>query len=451
MRKIIASALLAASVAAPAFPQEPPRSLTVEEAVALALEASPALHAAGARLEGAAARTRELEAGRLPSVQAGAGYSRLSHVPPFEVDLPLPPAIGGPRAFVISPTLLDQYAVQVNVQQPIFTGFRLSRTIEAARRGEQAAGREMSQDRADAAFAARTAAWNLFKAREVERLAAESAGTARAHLERVKSLLAQGLVTRNDLLRSEVQLSNAELQTIEAGNAVAAATAALDSLLGWPLETPVEIRTSAADVLAGLDEAARSYPELPPVLRKLEASRPDLLALRDRVKAAEAAVGAAAASRYPQVFATAGLLYMNPNPRLLPARNKFYGTWNAGLSVSYDLWNGGRAAEQTRQARALVTQAEDAFRVARDRAALEATQAWLELRRARERIAAAEKAMGQARENLREAQNRFAEGVALTTEVLDAETLDLQAKTAYAQALADAALAQARMRKAVGD
>jgi outer membrane protein TolC len=83
-----------------------------------------------------------------------------------------------------------------------------------------------------------------------------------------------------------------------------------------------------------------------------------------------------------------------------------------------------------------------------ERIALEVTQAWLAVRQARERIAAADAAAVQAEENFRVTGDRFKDGVALSADVLDAELLVLQAKTSRTQALVDLELARTRLRRA---
>jgi outer membrane protein TolC len=59
--------------------------------------------------------------------------------------------------------------------------------------------------------------------------------------------------------------------------------------------------------------------------------------------------------------------------------------------------------------------------------------------------------VAQAEENLRVTNERFKEGVALNSEVLEAETALLQARTGHTQALVDLELAKAGLAKAVGE
>ncbi len=170
-----------------------------------------------------------------------------------------------------------------------------------------------------------------------------------------------------------------------------------------------------------------------------------------RVKAGEAGVAIARSGWYPQVYLAGNYYDLRPNPRLLPARDKFYSTWDISLNISMDLWNWGATARQAEQAKARLAQAQDALGMIKDAVALELSQCRLELDGARAKIAVAREAADQAEENLRVVRERFREGVALNTDVLDAEVLALQAKTNLTQALVDAELAGARFRKALGE
>jgi outer membrane protein TolC len=134
----------------------------------------------------------------------------------------------------------------------------------------------------------------------------------------------------------------------------------------------------------------------------------------------------------------------------LPSRDKFYGTWDIGIAVSFDVWNWGQTKSQAEQAKAQLAQARDARKLLEDQAVLDVTQSRLGLAQARDKIKVAGTAIGQADENLRMVTERFRQGVALNADVLDAEMFLLQAKLARAQAAIDLALAQARLEKALG-
>jgi outer membrane protein len=442
-------ALIVATVLAAAVPgASEKRPLTLDECLALGLANSKGLHASGAAVEASVAKAKEARAALLPALKLGAGYTRLSEVPPFEVHLPFPAGLPFPipDKFVVSPNYFNNYALRLGLQQPLYAGGRLRATVAAAKFGAEAAELDLAKDRADLVYTLRAAYWNLYKAGEFVKAIDENVARTEAHLADVKNFFDQGLLTRNEVLRAEVQLSNVRLARLDAADAAELARIRLDSLLGLPLDTELEPATMIYDVApAGGEEDA------PALLEKALVRRPEPRAMDLRIRAGEAGVAVARSGWYPQVYLAGNYYGLRPNPRLLPAKDKFYSTWDISLNVSMDLWNWGATARQAEQAKARLIQAQDALGMVKDVVALELRQCRIELAGARAKIAVAREAAAQAEENLRITRERFREGVALNTDVLDAEVLALQAKTNLTQTLVDAELAGARLRKALGE
>jgi len=415
------------------------RPLSLDEAVAAGLEASPALHASRMKVESSTAKSREAAAVRLPSLKLSGGYTRLSEVPPFEVVLPI-----SPDPVVVSRNYFNTYGLRLGVQQPLFTGFGLEAGAGSARMLERSAAQDLENDRSNFVFAVKSAYWGLARAREFEKVIDETILQVREHLKDVRAFFDQGLLTKNEVLRAELELSNAELMRIDARNAAEVALATLDSLLGLPLDADVELTTSAES------QASLIPADEPPASGAVAAGRPDLRAAEFRVKASELGVKAARAGLYPQVFLTGNYYYLRPNSRFLPARDEFKGTWDVSLSVSFDLWNWGQIKSRADQAKAQLAQAEDARKLLEDQAALEVTQSRLAAGRARDMVRVAGQAVAQAEENLRMTRDRFRQGVALNADVLDADVALLRARMSRTQAAIDLVLAQARLDKALG-
>ncbi len=447
MRKSLCALLALLFLAPAARAQRKPLSL--DEAVAAALEASPALHASRMKAESSAARSREVAASRLPSLRLGAGYTRLSEVPPFEVTLPI-----SPTPIVVSQNYFNNWNLRLAVQQPVFSGFRLEAGAESARMLERSAGFDLAKDRSELVFAVKSAYWALARAREYEAVVAETIGQVREHFKDVRAFFDQGLLVKNEVLRTEIQLSSAELARIDAENAVEVARTALNTLIGWPVGTDIELATSAesqASRVPAPDEAGGEAAAAQALIDTALAGRPELQAAGFRIRASEAGLKAAKAGWYPQVSLAGNFYYLRPNARYMPALDRFKSTWDVGLAVSFDLWNWGQTKNQAEQARAQLAQARDARELLEDQAVLEVTQSRLALTQARRKIEVAAAAVGQADENLRLVRERFRQGVALNADVLDAEVFSLQAKTAKVQAAIDLVLAQARLEKALGN
>jgi outer membrane protein len=424
------------------------RPLSLEEAIRAGLEASPALHASRMRLESSSAKAQEVAAARLPSLKLGAGYTRLSEVPPFAVTLP-----GAPEPIVVSENFFNAWNLRLSVQQPLFTGFRLLAGTESARMLERSAGQELAKDRSELIFSIKTAYWGLARARELAAVVEETIGQVREHLKDVRAFFDQGLLTKNEVLRTELQLANAELLAIDARNAVEVARTSLCTLLGLALETDFELTTTAESQSSRAPDAgsADDAEAARTLLETALAARPEIRSAEFRVKASEAGLKAARSGRYPQVFLAGNYYYLRPNPRYMPAQDRFHGTWDIGLSISFDIWDWGQTKNRAEQAKSQLAQARDARQLLEDAAVLEVTQSRLALVQARDKLRVADQAVGQAEENLRMFRERFRQGVALNSEVIDAELLLFQAKAARTQAAIDLVLAQARLEKALGN
>ncbi|HXF99272.1 MAG TPA: TolC family protein [Bacteroidota bacterium] len=416
--------------------------LTEEQAMNLALENSRALHASLMRVNYADARASEVNAGRLPSLKVTGAYTRLSDVPPFAVALP--PQLGG-NSFVLAPSVLNNYTLKASVEQPLFTGLKLEAASSAADLSARAAEQEHARNRAEILYNVRVAYWSLFKAMEFKKVIDETVEQMKAHLRDVQSMMDQGMATTNDVLKVQVQLSDAELRRIEADNNVQLAMIALNNAIGIPLQTRVVIDSEPGR------EAAVMETDLHALVERALERRPELNAGAYRVKAAEAGVTAARGGWWPQVFLAANYYYNRPNQRIQPVQDVFKDTWDVTIGVSLDIWNWGKTLHQSDQASAQLEEARDALAQLKDAVTLDVTQSYLNLQQAKQRIRVAEEGVQQAQESYRITNKRFKEGLAQNSDLLDAEVALLQARTNFTQARVDFALAHARLQKAIGE
>jgi outer membrane protein TolC len=178
--------------------------------------------------------------------------------------------------------------------------------------------------------------------------------------------------------------------------------------------------------------------------------RPERAALVERVAAAEAREAAAGAAARPQVAFASGYDVARPNPRIFPRAEEWHPSWDVSINVAWTLWDGGRRAadraEAAAAARAVSARVTEFDRQVR----FEITQRQLELEAALAAIAAAADGIRAATEARRVVGERFAAGVATSTEILDAEVAILEAELDRTRALANARLAAARYARAIG-
>jgi len=417
------------------------QALTLEQCIELGLTYSKSLYASRMTVEASEAKASEAASRLLPSLSFNGSYTRLSSVPPFEVEVNIPPL--QPMKFVLSPTILNSSSLQLTLQQPLFTGFGLESLARASRAAARSARQTYVSDRESLIVGITGAYWTLVQARELKQLLDENVQTIQAHLEDVRRFSEQGLAKKNDVLKVQVQLANSRVSQLEAANGVRLAMMSLNSLLGYSLDREIEpvSRPAAAPAPESLDEAA---------VAQALARRADMKAVQEAIAAARSGVKASRSSRYPQIFLVGNYTWANPNERVMPVEAVFRSTWDLSLAVSFDLWNWRASTYQVRQARAQLEQVLAGEAQLRDGIALQVRKSQFDLQQARQKIELAEEAVRQAEENYRITHERFEAGLTLNSELLDAEMFLLQAKVSLTQAQIGHEMARAQLRKALG-
>ncbi|MBS3945320.1 MAG: TolC family protein [Melioribacter sp.] len=411
-------------------------SLTLERAIEIGFQNSKQLHSSLMKVKGAEAKVKEVSALRLPSLKLNAGYRKLSEVDPFIITTPF-------GSFPIAPGIFDNYSVQLSVFQPLFTGFRLASNVNLNEELSNAITEEYNKDKSELMFNIKNSYWGVFKAMQFKKVMDETVEQIKAHVEDAKNLEKAGMLTRNDILKIEVQLSNAIYQQLEAENAVKLTMTALNNVMGIPLNTQIEI---ASDV--NLNEYRSD--ELSKLVDAAIKNRPEIKAADSRVKASESGVTLAKSSWYPQLSLYANYYYSKPNQRILPTQNRFDGTWDAGINLSMNVWDWLTTKHQTDQAEAQLAQAVDGMGLIKDGITLEVTQNYLSLTQTNKKIEIAKLIVSQAEENMRVTSQKFKNGLATSSDLIDAETAHISAKTNFTTSVVDHELAKAKLEKSLG-
>jgi len=374
---------------------------------------------------------------RLPSLKLSAGYRRLSEVDPFTVTVP------GMGSFSISPAIFNNYSAQLTLFQPVFTGFRLAGSSEMTEQLSNATNEEYNKDKIDLIFNIKNSYWGLFKANQFKKVMDEIVDQIKAHVADAKNLEKAGMMTTNDILKLEVQLSNTMYQQVDAENAVKLATVALCNTLGISLDTKIDITSS-------VNMTSAQFDNLNKLVSDAVSKRAEIKAADSRVKASEAGVTIAKSSWYPQISIMGNYYYSRPNQRIMPTRDQFDATWDVGVNLSMNVWDWLTTKHQTDQAETQLSQAVDAMGMIKDGITLEVTQNYLSFSQAKRKINISELTVKQAEENMRITSDKFKNGLALSSDVVDAETSLLTAKVNHTNSIVDYELAKAKLDKSIG-
>ena len=414
-----------------------PLRLSIEEAQSLAMTASHRLAEARARAATADAGVLVRQAADRPVVGVGAGYTRTNHVTQFAIQGPA----GPPR--VLFPDEPDNYRTRVDLQWPIYSAGRTDALERASRAEASAAAADVSAAQADLRLEVARAFWALVTARATVSVLDRSVARAQANVNDVRQRFAVGLVPPNDEASAEAQESRQRMLLIEARNQRDMSSAEIARLVGADLLQPIE-------PAAELDLAAAVTPSQGGLVAEARATRDERKALEHRIAAADEQRAAAAGSKRPVIAITDGFDYARPNPRILPRVARWDDSWDAGVTATWSLWDGGRARVETILAASTVTAAEQRLAEFDSLLALEVRQAVLEIDSGRAAVAAAGDAVRAAAEARRVVGERYRAGVIAQTEVLDADVALLQAELDRTRAIAGVRFAEARLARALG-
>ncbi|HEX9163162.1 MAG TPA: TolC family protein [Thermoanaerobaculia bacterium] len=391
--------------------------LSLQQAVAIALERSPAMRTAAAQNDVAAARLAEARSAWLPRVDVTESYGR-SNNPVFAFGSLLEQGRFGQTNFdprtLNSPETLTNWRIALNVRYTLFDQFRRMDSSRQAASAVEQSNSALEESRQRTRLEVLSRFYGVIVAEAKRDVATDAVKTAEADAKAMRDKFEQGLIVESDALSGEVQLAQFRQQQIEAEGELAIARAALNTVLR---------RDAEADVTPRGELVARALPEI---------TLADALA---RGRAARGQIRSAALASD-----NARLQLQIARGSLLP-RVDSYASWGAsgqrisdrdndrtvGVVASFDIFDPAKFARSA-EARAGVQAASAGEAAARDQVSVEIVAAWQHVRSARERIDLAARAVAQAQAAARIVRDRYEQGLTTITEHLRAQSAVVSAR-----------------------
>jgi outer membrane protein len=435
---LVLLSILAALGPAALAAQEPPATVTVtlDEAVAMALRQNPFYMATQEKVAQAKAQVRQAASGFLPTLNAQ-GTDTLDEklfVLEFPSMIPGQP----PQRFSIDFT--RDYQMALSFGLPLFTGGRLTAGYKQANYGLQASREGVRLSEQETVFNVKRAFYTYLLAKEFSAVADESLALAEGFRNNVKNLYDVGMASKFELLLAEVQVTNLKPPSIRARNGIEVAALNLKTVLGVPLDTPLEIKGEL--VSPPLDPVTEA------VIEEAQAQRPELRQLDYQRLMAGEMLKMARGTGLPSL--AIGGIYNLWSDRLMFRKVDWQNYYTISLSLNIPLFNGFDTLAKVGQSKAAIREIEWNRKGLAEMISFEVKQAVLNRAQARETLLSQEKNIEQAREAVRIAELNYTEGLATNLDVLTAQVGLRQASTNYSQALYDCVMSDAQLEKALG-
>jgi len=414
-------------------------SVTLDEAVRLALARHEDIGKARANSEALKGKVREVRAQAYPDVQIVSNAMRwrdpsllnASGLDKFPEELR--------NALVPSPVNLFDYSV--TVKQPLFTQGKIGTGLRLASIEAEGAISEIDRAQQDVALATVKAFFDLLWAQRYRSLVAETQDQRKAHAAMAHTRFQNGVATQVDVLRSDVAVANGVPELLRAGNAVKQARALFNYYIGRPLDTPTEL---AGD----FQQKVWEQTDVADLERSALRSRPELQRLRIAERSADTLLQLAKAENRARLDFSGSYGMSARLPKNLV--NSEFNRWTAGVNFTFPLFDGFKRS-------GLTVQAVAAQRSARlDREKFE-SQVRLSIRQVLDELNAASETVEAAKTNVRQAekvlimmQDNYKYGAATTLDILDSQAAVSVARTDLLRGLHDYCIARADLRWSIG-
>jgi outer membrane protein len=397
MTSLLAAALLLAAGAGPV--------LTLDEAVKVARQGQPTLRQSRATTAAFEARSDEARAGLMPRLDANLGYTRLS------ANLP------GTKETWDS---TSRWSASATASMTVWD---FGGTIGRYRAAREAANAQQATERATTSqvlLNVRTAFFAARARKDLVTVAEETLANQEAHLKQIQGFVEVGTRPEIDLAQARTDRANAEVTRIGAYANYQTAKAQLNQAMGIEASTDFDVANDRLPAVEGEDASIDVLAE-----EGLKA-RPEVASLEAELRSQDWSVTSARGGWFPSLGINAG---MNDIGKGLAGPDATW-NWNAGATLSWNLFQGGMTRSLVREAEAGLETTRAQLANLRLQVRLELEQARFAVSSARAKLVATGEALAAARDRLRLAEGRYNAGSGSALELGDAQ---LQVTLAGAQ------------------
>jgi len=414
-----------------AFCQE--RTITLDEALKLGVANSNIVKLSKAKIDQAISQYEQAKDSGLPTGKASFTYDR-AEIPANKLNF-------GPASLSL-PKDANAYLGTASLNEVIFGGNKLKYAEQSTQLLAEEARVDADNDKDAVAYDIINQFYALYKVIQSKKVVEQNLATIDAQIKQAQRFFDQGIVTKNDVLRFQLQRANVELNGIDLETNRKIVNYNLCILLGLPESTQFNINEiNEADRLIG---PASGY------IDTALAQRPELRSLDIRGKVAETNIKNISANTAPSVVASASAYYIDTRINPLPGTGSYILPITLGVGINWNfstLWTNKNKVSEAKIQR---DEVELNHSITANKVRREVNQDYQDYVMARDKIKLLQASIDQAGENNKILESKYKSNIASATDKADAQTLLYQAEINLELAKADAGLAYYTLLKSTG-
>jgi len=409
------------------------RTITLNEAITLGIQNSKNLKLSQSKIDQAVSEFNQAKDRSLPSGSVSFGYSR--------AEIPVNTLAFGSSDIHLPKSANANLGI-ASVNELIWGGNKLKYARESTDLLIQAARLDAENDKDQITYNIVSEYYNLYKVLQSQKVVQQNLATIDQQIHQSQRFFEQGLVTKNDVLRFQLQRANIELNGVDLETNRKVINYNLNILLGLPETTQLNIEQ--------INEPAREPAPLTTYLDSALATRQEIKSLDIRTRVAETNIKSTRANTLPSLSASASAYYLDVSANPLPTHGNYITPLTLGLNLSWNfgtLWNNKNKVSEAKIQRDQVVINRS---ITVDNIKNEVNQSYQNYVSALNRVNLLQTSIAQATENNRLQESRYQSNIVSATERADAETLLYQAQINLELAKADAGLAYYNLLKSTG-
>ncbi|WP_029281627.1 TolC family protein [Pedobacter sp. R20-19] len=427
--------LLAASLIPVALFAQSTKELNINQAIELGIANSKNLKLSQNKIDQAVAQLEVVKDNALPSANVNFIYNH-AEIPTTTFTLP-----GGGSSLHL-PSRADAFVGTAAVQELVYGGGKLKYAKESTKLLADVARLDADKNKEEITYAVINTYYALYKVAQSKKVIDQNLESIAAQIKQAQRFFEQGIVTKNDVLRFQLQQANVTLNQMDIESNRKIINYNLDILLGLPEDTQINI----ADPSLGL----KSVGSLNEYIAQAMTNRQELKQLDVQNKVADYNIKTVKANTLPTVAVGANLYYINPSGSFIPPVNQYLMPVTVGATVSWNigsLWTNKNKVSEAKIEQSAITVQKD---ILTDQVKTDINKNFQTYQVAVNKIQVLETSIAQATENDKLLASKYKNNVASVTDRIDAETLLYQAKINLEIAKADAGLAYYTLLKSTG-
>ena len=399
----------------------PMREVTLEEAIGIARTLNPELRVSGTGVEQAEYSRLDAVGNFLPDFNAGFGYSNSST---------------GRLDQTGQAITTTSYFFQLTGRYDLFQGFSKLTELRSAKLDLSAEQARFRQDEFALILAVKGAFYDALAFRDLVLVEEDRVKRQEDQLEFVTQQLQLGRATRSDVLRSQVDLNNAKLALLNAGNNLRSATFQLGRTMGLDgrVGPSPEATLEGERLSLSRDETYRLGLQ----------SAPSVVSAVESAEAAASRVSTARSAYLPNLAFSGGWSWANST---FPPQSR---SWSLQLTGTYPLFNGFQRETSVYRAQSQADAAKSQLRAAELQLIVDLDGAYNTMEVASAAIDLAEQNVELSREDLRVSSERYRLGLATIIDLQTAQIAVSQAEVDLIRARFDYQIGLAELEALLG-